>query len=152
MIANAMPVLLKKGRPIDSGKLFIDGKRILGDGKTWEGLLIGSIGGFLASLAVSLFFREEPLLPIFFAASIAGLLGDICESFFKRRLGIQRGEPLPVFDQLDFAIGATILYMITGLITIAHLFFVVFSFTIILLLHITTNVIAYNLGLKDKPW
>lgn len=152
MIANAMPVLIRNGTPLDGGRLFIDNKRILGDGKTWEGLLIGVIGGFFASLAIAVFFREEWLLPILYLASIMGLAGDICESFIKRRLGIKRGEPLPVLDQLDFAIAATIFYAITGIMSCNHLPFILYSYIIISGLHITTNTIAYKLGLKDKPW
>jgi len=152
MIANAMPVLLKNGTPIDRGRVFIDGKRILGDGKTWEGLILGIIGGFNSSLAITLYFHIEHLFILFFLASVTGLFGDIVGSFIKRRLGIQRGEPLPILDQLDFAIGSTIAYMFLGLLSIEKVVLITYSFIIILVLHLTTNMLAYKVGLKDKPW
>ncbi|MFH1470329.1 MAG: CDP-archaeol synthase, partial [Candidatus Micrarchaeota archaeon] len=36
-VANASPVILGGGTPVDFGRLFYDKKRILGDGKTWKG-------------------------------------------------------------------------------------------------------------------
>ena len=36
-VANASAVLVGGGTPVDSGKNWKDGKRILGDGKTWRG-------------------------------------------------------------------------------------------------------------------
>ena len=39
-VANASAVLVGGGTPVDFGKNWRDGKRILGDGKTWRGLLL----------------------------------------------------------------------------------------------------------------
>ena len=41
-VSNASAVLVGGGTPIDFGKNWSDGKRILGDGKTWRGLLSGT--------------------------------------------------------------------------------------------------------------
>ena len=53
---NAAPTLLGGGPPIDGGKYWRDGRRILGDGKSirgfWAGTLVGVImGGFIAWLS-----------------------------------------------------------------------------------------------------
>jgi len=49
-IANASALLVGGGTPIDFGKKWKDGNRILGDGKTWRGLIsgafVGMTGGF----------------------------------------------------------------------------------------------------------
>jgi CDP-2,3-bis-(O-geranylgeranyl)-sn-glycerol synthase len=37
------------------------------------------------------------------------MLGDIVESFFKRRIGLSRGEKWLGFDQIDFIIGGLLL-------------------------------------------
>ena len=37
-------------KPIDGGKIHSDGNRILGDGKTWNGLIGGTIGGGLLGM------------------------------------------------------------------------------------------------------
>ena len=46
-LANTIAVLTGGGYPIDQGKLYSDGNRILGDGKTWSGLIGGTIGGMV---------------------------------------------------------------------------------------------------------
>jgi len=153
MVANAMPVFIREGTPIDRGLIWVDGKRLLGNGKTWEGLCMGILGGYLAALSISIFFKDTLLFPKLWIASIAGLLGDIIESFLKRRLGIRRGDPLPLLDQLDFAIASTIAYHLMGEFSIFDkISFIILTFTIIIILHITTNTIAYLMKLKDKPW
>ena len=47
---------------------------------------------------------------------VGALSGDIVKSFFKRRLGFDRGAMLPIADQLDFVAGAWALTLITGLV------------------------------------
>ncbi len=152
MIANAMPVLIKQGKPIDNYRVWIDGKRVLGDGKTWEGFITGLIGGYLASIVISTLLQQPFLVPLLFLAALFGLLGDIVESFFKRRLGLKRGDPLPIMDQLDFALSTTLFYYIIGAIDINKTSLVILALIIIALTHIISNTIAYILGLKKHPW
>jgi len=49
-IANASPVLGGGGRAIDGGRFYRDGRRILGDGKTIRGFIVGIIFGVLTGL------------------------------------------------------------------------------------------------------
>ena len=42
-ISNAGMVLVGGGKPIDGGRTFKDGRRILGDNKTWSGLIKGPL-------------------------------------------------------------------------------------------------------------
>jgi len=122
-VANASAVIVGGGIPIDFGKRWRDGKRILGDGKTWRGLLSGTFLGMTAGfglvvaasyinaseynfLNLSDFERFPLMIPIIFSLCFGALLGDIIESFFKRRIGKNRGEDWILFDQLDFLIGA----------------------------------------------
>ena len=44
-VANAVPVLLGGGKPLDFGKKFSDGTRIFGDGKTIRGCFAGIVAG-----------------------------------------------------------------------------------------------------------
>ena len=56
-ISNAGMVLRGNGKPIDRGKNFIDGRRILGDHKTWKGFIFGPLLiGIPISMAVYLLF------------------------------------------------------------------------------------------------
>ena len=122
-IANATAVLFGGGTPIDFNKKYRDGNRLLGDGKTWRGLLSGSFigmtAGFGLSAAASFINNSEysylnvtnflgfPLMIfILLALSAGALLGDIIESFFKRRIGKERGADWYGFDQLDFILGS----------------------------------------------
>jgi CDP-2,3-bis-(O-geranylgeranyl)-sn-glycerol synthase len=125
-IANGSAVLVGGGKPIDFGKTWRDGRRILGDGKTWRGLFSGAFVGMTSGfglvvaakyIAMSDFafvglsdFEGFPLMiPIVFSLCFGALLGDIVESFFKRRIGKGRGQDWFVFDQLDFIVGALFL-------------------------------------------
>ncbi len=120
-VANASALLVGGGTPIDFGKTYNDGRRILGDGKTWRGLFAGAFLGMTAgfglsvaakyaqfyrfSLSLSDFTGFPFMIPIIFSICFGALIGDIVESFFKRRIGKKRGEDWIPFDQLDFIIG-----------------------------------------------
>jgi len=158
-VANATPVVAVKiiGRstPIDRGLHAWDGRRLFGDGKTVEGLLSGIFAGtiigiliyYLAPLNV---FRglSEPLL-----LSVGAMGGDIFGSFVKRRLGMERGKPLPILDQLGFLIFSLLfsisIYGVPEWLSI-DVFLILLLITFIL--HITTNMFAYLIKLKDKPY
>jgi CDP-2,3-bis-(O-geranylgeranyl)-sn-glycerol synthase len=124
-IANASAVLVGGGTPIDFGKTWRDGQRILGDGKTWQGLLFGTFVGVIAGfilvviasylstgiyskLNLTNFYGFPLMIPILFSICFGALLGDIIESFFKRRVGKKRGEEFIPFDQIDFIVGVIV--------------------------------------------
>ena len=52
-VANASALIFGGGTPIDFGKKWKDGRRILGDGKTWRGLFIGTFVGMTAGFGFS---------------------------------------------------------------------------------------------------
>ena len=106
-----------KPRPIDGGRTLSDGYRILGDGKTWNGLMGAVIGaGFLCVLTHAIGTNQlvdngvflDPLIgaepgdwfwvggewgTAFVVGSFLGLgcmIGDCTGSFIKRRLGKKR--------------------------------------------------------------
>src|SRR3972149_6341483 len=113
-IANPMAVVLGGGRPIDLGKNWIDGHRILGDGKTIRGLIGGTLCGILAGIIQIIVSKEfeiftVPTMIAVITLSFGALFGDIVKSFFKRRIGFIRGAQLPLIDQLDFVAGAWLL-------------------------------------------
>ena len=53
-----------------------------------------------------------------FSICFGALIGDIIESFFKRRVGIERGKNWIPFDQLDFILG--VLFFSFVMSTILH--------------------------------
>ena len=160
-IANASALLVGGGTPIDFKKNWKDGKRILGDGKTWRGLISGAVvgmaGGFglsivailaneseFAFLGLSDFGRYPLMIPVIGAICFGALFGDIIESFFKRRFGKNRGEDWIPFDQIDFIFGALFFtFIVAGLLHILGLtscnwFFKTFSVWHILVLIVLT--------------
>ena len=146
--ANAAPVLMGGGMPIDFGKKFTDGKPIFGKNKTFRGFFSGLVVGTLVGFLESLFFPEYRFT-FGFLISLGALFGDLAGAFIKRRIGIAPGNLLPVVDQIDFIIGAFI-FSLPLKILYLELALVVLIITIPL--HILTNFAAYKLGLKSNPW
>ena len=142
--ANGFALLVGGGTPIDFGKKHKDGRRILGDGKTWRGLIVGGVIGmtagfgldFVAKLAsqfpetswigIDAFSAFPFEIPIIGSICFGALFGDITESYFKRRVGRGRGQNWIPFDQLDFILGVLF-----------------FSFIICTILHIS-GLMSYN--------
>jgi len=158
-VANATPVLstriLKETTPIDGYRYAWDGRRLLGDGKTWEGLFSGIVGGTLTGMTLYLAgnpagFRSisEPMI-----LSMGTMIGDLFGSFIKRRIGLKRGDPAPGLDQLGFLIMALIISAaIYGVPDWLNHITLAFILIITAILHLSTNFIAYLLKLKDRPY
>ena len=146
-IANLSGLAFGGTTPVDFGKNFIDNRRIFGDGVTWKGLIFGTITGTLVG-AIEGIIMWDPIygLTIGFLLSFGALLGDAAGSFIKRRIGIGRGRPAPILDQLDFIAGALIL---ASLYTTISLDTIIIIAVLTFILHIITNMIAYLIGMKD---
>jgi len=152
-IANATPPVFSKfnvlglRRPVDGGKLWIDGRRILGDGKTWQGLILGTLVGGLIGFLLEHFGYGSFSLGLLMGFS--ALAGDMVGSFIKRRLGMKRGANAGLLDSLDF---------LTAGILISYPFVRWKSGEILLLLiatpivHRIANIIGFKLKLKKEPW
>jgi len=144
--ANAAPVIFGGGLPMDFGKVFWDGKPLFGKNKTFRGFLAGLAVGTFVGFVQNALFEYSVLLG--FMVSLGALVGDLSESFIKRRLDIPPGSPLPIADQLDFVAGALLFSLPVSppdsLITV--LVIIVITPPI----HILTNFLASRLGVKRK--
>ncbi len=152
-VANFSPAFMSgllrwKWHPIDRGRKWSDGRRVLGDGKTLEGVILGIVTGTLAGAALSLFFGQDLLLPAFLA-SAGAMLGDAVGSFFKRRAGVPRGGMWFPVDQLDFLAGAVALMSPVYLPGAGALLFVAL---VTIAFHLSLNLAGWALGLKNVPW
>jgi CDP-archaeol synthase len=147
-------------RPLDRGS------GVLGDNKTWRGALAMWSGTIAATVALTrLEWFQAKLAPeladapptAYGAVLGAGVvLGELPNSFLKRRLGIapgNRGRSAPgvaiaVFDQGDFVLGSWL--------TLAPLWRMsprqaATAFAIVAAVHSGVNVVGYAIGARTSP-
>ena len=173
-IANSVAVLTGGKFPIDQGKILSDGNRLLGDGKTWSGLIGGTLGGIafgiilnsdkgyttLENLTGEKFQQElwgnNPLL-VFTLLSFGALFGDISASFYKRRQNLKRGEKFALLDMYDFIFMTLLLcfifqnsWLMSWILDSWSPLFIILFLTPIL--HRGVNIIGYKIGVKNEPW
>jgi len=146
-VANAAPLLLGGGTPLDGGRNFLDGERILGAHKTVRGLFAGIIAGSAIGLAESPV--DGRLLLGGFMIALGTVLGDLVGAFLKRRIRIKPGGPLPIVDQLDFVLGGLLLGNLVFPLSLLSILVVVLVTPPI---HLGTNYGAYLLGIKRTRW
>lgn len=100
VLANGVPVVVARllkhrwNAPVDGGRLWRDGRPILGTSKTWRGVATGAVSCALFSLGAGLGF----VFGLVFG--LLGLLGDLLSSFTKRRLGMDSSARALGLDQI----------------------------------------------------
>ncbi len=173
--SNVLATLVGGGPPIDGGRLWRDGRRILGDGKTWRGIVLAPL---LASVVTAGLWLLQPSFLSFgvtdfgpppsflihgYALALGALVGDVAASFIKRRLGKERGARWLGPDQYDFIAGALVFALLVSFATAPLIgfnwFLATFTAPVILVililtpgLHLLVNVIGYWIGVKEVPW
>ncbi|MGZ3420316.1 MAG: CDP-archaeol synthase [Polyangiales bacterium] len=151
-------------KPIDGGASW-KGKRVLGDGKTWRGVAV-AVGTSIAVVALQrrivapglevIDYRAESPVLVGGALGLGAMLGELPNSFVKRRIGIPRGKtargPLAIvfwlWDQLDLLTTTWPLLAFFFHPTVA---IVVASVAIALVLHPAIAWIGYLLGARSSP-
>jgi len=148
VLANGAPVvaaaLLKKrwSAPVDGGRLWRDGRPILGNSKTWRGVVSGA-------LACALFALMTGLGVVFgFLFGLLGLAGDMLSSFIKRRLGLASSARALGLDQIPEALLPMLLAMWWLPVSIWVVLVVVVLFT---LSNIYGSPLLYRLGIRRQP-
>ena len=165
-VANLSGLAFGGGTPVDGGKDYKDGRRLIGNGVTWKGLQNGTIIGTLVGAVLGIigtFYGDLSVLTggiidlhvygsliggliLGFLMAFGALLGDAVGSFLKRRMGLERGAPAPFMDQLDFVVGALVLSLLV--VRISWSFFIIIAL-LSLFLHLGSNTFAYLIGIKD---
>jgi CDP-2,3-bis-(O-geranylgeranyl)-sn-glycerol synthase len=157
-VANMMPVFANKisllnrwKTPVDFGLRF-KGQRILGNNKTWRGVVSGTLmAGLTAVLISKVNINTVATVAPFWVGCLLGfgaLAGDAFESFFKRLRGVKPGEPWFPFDQTDYIIGAL---LVVSIFVQLPLWAIVTIFVVYFGLHLLVAYGGYRLGLKDRP-
>lgn len=148
ILANGSPVVASAwlrhrfDRPIDGGRVWRDGRPLLGASKTWRGLLAGCLATGLFSLLAGLGW----LFGVVFG--LIALAGDMLSSFVKRRLGLASSARATGLDQIPesllpmlFAVLWLSLELIPALA--AALLFVV--------VNMTASPLLFRLGIRKRP-
>lgn len=165
---NMTPPLAKKigifnflAKPVDFNKKFL-GEPILGNHKTWRGVILGIfVGMSVAKIQQFLFqysffkkisflnYQEINIVLFGFLISLGTILGDLFFAFIKRRLKLKPGEKFLPWDQINYVLGAAILltpiFKIDMIIWITILFLTFF-------LHIIVNRLGFILKIHEAKW
>lgn len=86
VVANGAPVITRDltgtwfDWPVDLGLILADGQPLLGDSKTWRGLLVAVISGAIVAGWIGLSAKQGALF------ALLVMVGDLFASFTKRRL------------------------------------------------------------------
>lgn len=165
-VSNLSGLAFGGGKPIDGGKNYKDGRRLIGNGVTWKGFMNGTILGTCVGVVLGIigtYFGDLSALTggvidlhvygsivggliLGFLMAFGALFGDLVGSFIKRRMGLQSGQPAPFMDQLDFVLGALVFALL--MVRISWSLFIIIVL-LSLILHLGANSIAYLLGIKD---
>ena len=146
-------------KPIDFGFKF-GSSDLFGPNKNWRGALIYVIGGTLVTYLMHLMqptqnwiasvFSNNPLI-LGLAFCSTYVLGELVNSFIKRRIGIAPGSEGNFFQQfIDNTDGA----LVTGLVFVfmykVPIELLLVSLAISLVIHAATDVLMRRLKLKSK--
>jgi CDP-archaeol synthase len=141
-------------------------RRLFGENKTWRGALVMQSGTVAASLLLSRSAEYRRRLPEAVSdanPAVVGLLlglacwvGELPNSFLKRRLGIapgtQRHTPagvlISVFDQADWVPVAWLLLRPVWRMSAREAAGV---FAVVAAMHVPINLIGYALGARTQP-
>jgi hypothetical protein len=152
-------------RPLDLG-LMLRGRRILGDHKTWRGLVINFVFCILGTM-IQAWLHDEGFLPSWILlvdyrkyGCLVGILlglgmtaGELPNSFLKRQLDIHPGKRKKgllgvtffLFDQVDLTIG---IWVCLFFLVRPTVWLVLWSFLITIVLHVTVSSVGYILGMR----
>ena len=162
--ANMAPVIVKRwfsflAVPMDGGRR-IGGNPVLGPHKTWRGFIFAVVFGVVVAYVQHLLSRYdffssleivsyEGWLVLGILLGSGAIIGDLVESFFKRRKSVASGKPWIPWDQLDFVIGGL---LFSSLVVDLSWTFVLWVVIVSFLLDIIVNHIAYFLKIRGERW
>ena len=150
--ANMAPVLIKfqyLNKPVS--------KKLFGENKTWNGIVVAIITGTLIFYLqkimyqwfanVSIINYSNTTILLGFALSTGAILGDLFESFIKRKKKIPPGDNYFPYDQTDYIFGAL---LFGSYIHVLQIEYVVTALVSSLVLHPTINYLGYLLKIKEN--
>ena len=152
-------------RPLDFGRC-VRGRRLFGDNKTWRGAIVMFAGVLAAAVLLSLWPWYWHKLPDgiqdagpWLYGTLLGLgvvLGELPNSFLKRRLGVAPGTRrrsaggllLSLYDQADFVLVIWVLLLPVWTMSVAQ---AAIAFGVVTAVHLLINVVGYAVGARTAP-
>jgi CDP-diglyceride synthetase len=153
-------------RPIDGGAT-LGGRRIFGDSKTWRGVAV-AVAGCIATVAVQKYvvgdaagpvavvdYERIDAIPFGSAIGAGAMLGELPNSFVKRRVGIAPGKTTKgpsralfyVWDQIDLLM---ITWPLLGIWFWPPIGLVITSFVVALVVHPLVALVGYLVGARKS--
>ena len=141
-------------RPIDGGR------NVFGDNKTWRGALCMFTGVVIATAVcwplMPDSLTDENWLVVGALIGAGTVLGELPNSFLKRRLGIAPGQrrltpggiALVLYDQADFVPGIALLLLPVWVMPLETL---LVGFVAVAVVHMAINVLGYAIGAREQP-
>ena len=161
LYAVKIPYLKKLSYPLDINKT-INGKVIFGKNKTWRGTILAIIVGIVIVALQHFIYPHSAWIRsisgpvdyktinyILLGGLLGGgaILGDIAESFAKRRLVIRPGSTWFPYDQIDYIIGGCLL----SLFAIRFNFFRYLLILIVwFFIHLIASYLSLLTGIRNK--
>jgi len=99
-VANGAPVIAERvlgkrwSQPLDGGRVWRDGRPVLGGSKTNRGVICAVVATMLVAPAIGVSWT------VGLAVAAAAMAGDLFSSFVKRRLGLSASERATGLDQV----------------------------------------------------
>jgi CDP-diglyceride synthetase len=149
LIANGTPIIAaalcgQRGAwPVDGGRVLADGYRLLGDSKTWRGVVLAPWAAGAGAMLLG--------LPVWIGGvvGVAAMLGDLLSSFIKRRLGVPPSGMALGLDQIPESLLPLLAVAGELALTGSDIFLIVLGF---LVLDLTLSPIFYWLGIRNRPY
>ena len=147
--ANGAPILLHKlcgacaAAPIDAGRRFRDGRRWLGDSKTWRGLAAAALLTPLAALLLQLPMTAGVVI------AIMARLGDLLSSFIKRRLNIPSSGMALGLDQIPESLLPLLAVRDQFSLSVAEIVELSVAF---LAVELVLSLLLYRLDIRKRPY
>jgi CDP-diglyceride synthetase len=153
------------GRPLDFGAT-LGGRRVFGDNKTWRGAIVMLVGVVAAAALLSLWpwywhhlpdgIRDAGPWIYGVLLGLGVVLGELPNSFLKRRLGIAPGAQrrslggtlLSLYDQGDFVLAIWVLLLPIWTMSVGQ---AVVAFVVVTAVHLVINVVGYAVGARTAP-
>ncbi|MFO1424736.1 MAG: CDP-archaeol synthase [Candidatus Competibacteraceae bacterium] len=149
LIANGVPIIAaavcgdRGARPVDGGRRWIDGRRLLGDAKTWRGVALAPLAAALGATLLG----WSAMVGLTIGA--AAMLGDLLSSFVKRRLGVPTSGMALGLDQIPEAL--------LPLLAVADVFglswpAIAATTAGFIVLELALSRVLYRLGIRNRPY